>query len=253
VFSAIGVECIKIVIEFMNLRDLANMLGVNHSMRCLIKKEFQPIAVLAMIPTTDVKPCFAVTYHYVRYFIPQQTHIDTLIGEINRDYPAHSPDEYVYTDYMWRPLSNLHVPVSVLPRHILLLQFRNPDTWTASRIRENRRSRQAWEISLVRRLEIRQARQSALAASLRVPADHDAAGVTGSASAAGAAGAAGAGQAVSTGAAGTGTGAGGGGGGGDVGIGGGGSGDGGDGGGHGNGDGTHVEIGEDGIEYIFID
>jgi hypothetical protein len=246
VFSRIGKNMRQIVMEFMDLEDLANMMGVNNGWMWLITYEVQPIPILSMIPTTDVKSCFAVAYQYVRYFVPQRTPISTVIALINRLYPAPGRHEYVYTDYLWNPLqtvlSNLDVPVAVLPRRTLMLQFRSPDSFLSYNIRQNRRSREAWEISRARvrvlapsRREARQQRQLARVMGRAVPAGHDAVG---------------AGSAAGTGDGARGSYEGGHGGGGSIRIGG----DGGGGGGHDNDNDTQVDTGTNGhdIEYIVI-
>jgi hypothetical protein len=114
--------------EFMNLRDLANMMGVNNATRSLIIQEVQPITITVMIPQ---KWWHAVRYQSISYYVPQETLIITIIGLIEEDHLPSSHGEYCYCDYDRRPLhfshTTMHVPVRRLQLHILMLQRLNPD------------------------------------------------------------------------------------------------------------------------------
>jgi hypothetical protein len=150
--------------EFMDLRDIANMMGVNNMSMCMIKQETQPIAILAMLPTVgQFLPVLypssiieGVVQHHdgnrrVSFFVPQRTRVTTFIALINRYYPPKYPDEYeclVPTGLAhpaWSPLAwrTLHGPVSALPRHSLMVKHSpfcwdrgwRPERWQEVRLR----------------------------------------------------------------------------------------------------------------------
>lgn len=172
VFSQLNVDTRESVLSFMDVRDLANMMQVNNTARCLILQETRPIAILAVIPTTVSVSGVVREYRHVRYFVPHRTLISTLIVVIKQDFPHVNDSEFIFTDREWTPLNRprplvvaaawpvRHQPavfVSELPAHILLVQYIRPSVWGQRRATE---TRLAWRFRLDDSRVARQARQA---------------------------------------------------------------------------------------------
>jgi hypothetical protein len=115
-----------IVMEFMNVIDIASIRAVDNTSMCLIKKEANPITIIAVLSQ------YYPSHRYIRYnyFIPRRTLTNTIICLIKKSFPAGKGMEYRYytraSEDAWRPMDRhaVHSPVGDLPWHGLRVRSR---------------------------------------------------------------------------------------------------------------------------------